>query len=189
MKRYIPHTGASASDTPRQQVEAINSWVNGQISYTDDIMLYRQNDFWASSRETMRRRKGDCEDFAILKMDMLAAMGIDRERMILVVARDLVRNADHAVLVVQLEDGPVILDNSTDRLLDGRLAHDYRPIMSFANNGKWLHGYAMAAAEPQPTPLPTPAPMQTPAPIASIAALSVPSMPATALSVPVSIGN
>ena len=189
LKRYLPHTGASASDTPRQQVEAINSWVNGQIGYTDDIMLYRQNDFWASSRETLRRRKGDCEDFAILKMDMLAAMGIDRDRMILVVARDLVRNADHAVLVVQLEDGPVILDNSTDRLLDGRLAHDYRPIMSFANNGKWLHGYAMAAAEPQPTPLPTPAPMQTPAPIASIAALSVPSMPATALSIPVSIGN
>ena len=189
LKRYLPHTGASASDTPRQQVEAINSWVNGQIGYTDDIMLYRQNDFWASSRETLRRRKGDCEDFAILKMDMLAAMGIDRDRMILVVARDLVRNADHAVLVVQLEDGPVILDNSTDRLLDGRLAHDYRPIMSFANNGKWLHGYAMAAADPQPAPVPTPAPMQTPAPVVSIAALSVPSMPATALSVPVSIGN
>ncbi|RDV01697.1 hypothetical protein DXH95_15570 [Sphingorhabdus pulchriflava] len=190
LQRYLPRTGASASDTPRQQVEAINSWVNGQIGYTDDIMLYRQNDFWASSRETLRRRKGDCEDFAILKMDMLAAMGVDRDRMILVVARDLVRNADHAVLVVQLEDGPVILDNSTDRLLDGRLAHDYRPIMSFANNGKWLHGYAMAAAEP-PAPAKTPAlaAIEGPAPIVSIAAISVLSMPATALSIPVSIGN
>jgi predicted transglutaminase-like cysteine proteinase len=187
LKRYLSHIGARASDTPRQHVEAVNSWVNGQISYTDDIALYRQNDFWASSRETLRRRKGDCEDYAILKMDMLAAMGVDRDRMILVVARDLVRNADHAVLVVQLEDGPVVLDNSTDRLLDGRLAHDYRPIMSFANNGKWLHGYAMAAAEPQPAPVSVP--VQTTAPVVSIAALSVPSMPATALSAPVSIGN
>jgi predicted transglutaminase-like cysteine proteinase len=177
LKRSLMRTGAPAIADPRQQVTAINAWVNGQIAYADDIKLYRQNDYWATSRETLRRRKGDCEDYAILKMDLLAAMGIDRDRMILVVARDLVRNADHAVLVVQLDDGPVVLDNSTDMLLDGRLPNDYRPIMSFASNGKWLHGYAVAAAAPQPSPVP------------AIAAISAPSMPATLLSIPVSAGN
>jgi predicted transglutaminase-like cysteine proteinase len=177
LKRSLMRTGAAAIADPRQQVTAINAWVNGQIAYADDIKLYRQNDYWATSRETLRRRKGDCEDYAILKMDLLAAMGIDRDRMILVVARDLVRNADHAVLVVQLDDGPVVLDNSTDMLLDGRLPNDYRPIMSFASNGKWLHGYAVAAAAPQPSPVP------------AIAAISAPSMPATLLSIPVSAGN
>jgi predicted transglutaminase-like cysteine proteinase len=182
LKRWLARTGASGETDRRTQVAAINSWVNGQIAYTDDRALYRQSDFWASSRETLRRGKGDCEDYAILKMDLLSALGIDRDKMILVVARDLVRNADHAVLVVQLADGPVVLDNATDRLLDGRLANDYRPIMSFASNGKWLHGYAVAAAAPQPTP-----PM--PAPVVPIAALSAPSMPATLLSAPVSAGN
>jgi predicted transglutaminase-like cysteine proteinase len=177
LKRSLVRTGATVEADPRKQVAVINAWVNGQITYADDIKLYRQNDYWASSRETLRRRKGDCEDYAILKMDLLAAMGIDRDRMILVVARDLVRNADHAVLVVQLDDGPVVLDNSTDKLLDGRLPNDYRPIMSFASNGKWLHGYAVAAAAPQPAPVP------------AIAAISVPSMPATLLSIPVSAGN
>jgi predicted transglutaminase-like cysteine proteinase len=177
LKHWLVRTGAATKESPYQKVEAINGWVNTKITYTDDAKLYRQNDYWASSRETLRRRKGDCEDYAILKMDLLAAMGIDRDRMILVVARDLVRNADHAVLVVQLDDGPVILDNSTDQLLDGRLSHDYRPIMSFASNGKWLHGYALAAAEP------------VLAPVATLTALSVPSVPVIALSTPVLASN
>jgi predicted transglutaminase-like cysteine proteinase len=178
LKRWLAQTGAYTEADPRGQLAAVNRWVNNRIAYTDDSELYRQSDFWASSRETLRRRKGDCEDYAILKMDLLAAMGIDRDRMILVVARDLVRNADHAVLVVKLEQGgSVMLDNSTDTLLDGRLANDYRPIMSFASNGKWLHGYAIAEAAPQP------------APVATIAAVSVPSTPAIALLAPASTGN
>ena len=182
LKRSLLRTGAIAADGPHARVAAINSWVNSKIAYADDLALYRQNDFWASSRETLRRGKGDCEDYAILKMDLLAAMGIDRDKMILVVARDLVRNADHAVLVVQLDDGPVVLDNSTDILLDGRLAHDYRPIMSFASNGKWLHGYAVASAALQPAP-------PTPQPVATIATLSAPLMPVIALSTPALAGN
>lgn len=182
LKRWWMRTGASGAVEPRTQLAAINSWVNAKIAYTDDIALYRQNDFWASSLETLRRGKGDCEDYAILKMDLLAAMGIQRDKMILVIARDLVRNADHAVLVVQLEDGPVVLDNATDQLLDGRLPNDYRPIMSFASNGKWLHGYAVAVAEQQLEP-------PTTAPAVTIAALSVPLVPVTVLSAPVLASN
>jgi predicted transglutaminase-like cysteine proteinase len=163
LKRWLAQSGAHNEADPRGQVAAVNRWVNNRITYADDSALYRQSDFWASSRETLRRRKGDCEDYAILKMDLLAAMGIDRDRMILVVARDLVRNADHAVLVVKLEQGgSVMLDNSTDALLDGRLAHDYRPIMSFASNGKWLHGYANAETEAQPARVVTIAAIVTP---------------------------
>jgi predicted transglutaminase-like cysteine proteinase len=89
----------------------------------------------------LRRGVGDCEDFAIAKMDMLAALGVARADMRLIIARDLVRNADHAVLIVQLDGGSVMLDNVTDRLLDGRAPNDYRPIMSFSQNAKWVHGY------------------------------------------------
>jgi hypothetical protein len=66
----------------------------------------------------------------------------------LVVARDLVRNADHAVLVVTLANGAVMLDNMTDRLLDARLPNDYRPIMSFSQNAKWVHGYSVQSTQP-----------------------------------------
>lgn len=167
LRRWLGHADALTTADDHSRIAAINGWVNNQITYTDDIKLYRQNDYWASSRETLRLRKGDCEDYAILKMDLLAAAGISRDRMSLVVARDLARNADHAVLVVQLEHGTVVLDNATDALLDGRFAHDYRPIMSFASSGKWLHGYAIPAPEPQPV---------------TILAINVPSEPVIALS-------
>jgi predicted transglutaminase-like cysteine proteinase len=188
LKRWLQRAGVSAAADRRSQIPLVNSWVNAQIAYADDSALYQQSDFWASSRETLRRGKGDCEDYAILKMDLLAAMGIDRDKMILVVARDLVRNTDHAVLVVQLDSGSVVLDNATDSLLDGRLPNDYRPIMSFASNGKWLHGYATAAAQPQPAATNTIEPAMA-EPVVTIAALSVPLVPVTLLSVTALAGN
>ena len=128
-------------------------------------------------------------------MELLAALGIARDKMRLVVARDLVRNADHAVLVVTLADGAVMLDNMTDKLLDARLPNDYRPIMSFSQNAKWVHGYAVQSAQPVRmaaiTPVPQPAAIQIrdvltvtvePAlPVASVALLSAPSALPTAL--------
>jgi predicted transglutaminase-like cysteine proteinase len=59
----------------------------------------------------------------------------------LVIARDLVRGSDHAVLVVRSEGRNWLLDNATDTLLDASLSYDYRPIMSFSQGNKWIHGY------------------------------------------------
>lgn len=122
-------------------VAAINQWANQKIRYVEDQALYGRADYWASAGATLGRRAGDCEDIAIVKMQVLAAMGVARSDMYLTIARDLVRNADHAVLVVKLGDRHWLLDNATDRLLDAADSHDYRPIMSFNNGRKWLHGY------------------------------------------------
>jgi predicted transglutaminase-like cysteine proteinase len=134
--------GAYRSNDEAAQVEAVNRWVNRKIEFGEDRDIYGRADYWAPAAETLRRGIGDCEDFAIAKMELLAALGVVRDKMRLVIARDLVRNADHAVLVVTLSDRMVMLDNMTDRLLDARLPNDYRPIMSFSQNAKWVHGYA-----------------------------------------------
>ncbi|HEV7234271.1 MAG TPA: transglutaminase-like cysteine peptidase [Sphingorhabdus sp.] len=141
-------SGARTAASQTAKLEAVNGWVNRRIKHRDDRDLYGRADYWAPAAETLRRGSGDCEDFAIAKMELLAALGVGRDDMRLVVARDLVRNADHAVLVVKLGDGAVMLDNMTDRLLDARLPNDYRPIMSFSRNRKWVHGYAVPAARP-----------------------------------------
>jgi predicted transglutaminase-like cysteine proteinase len=148
MQRALAATGARNSGDQAAQVEAINRWVNRKIEYGEDRDVYGRPDYWAPASETLRRGIGDCEDFAIAKMELLSALGISRDKMRLVVARDLVRNADHAVLVVSLVDGAVMLDNATDHLLDARLPNDYRPIMSFSQNAKWVHGYAIQPAPP-----------------------------------------
>ncbi len=122
-------------------VAAVNAYANRTIRYAEDHDLWGQADYWANADTTFRLGKGDCEDIAIAKMQMLAALGIDRGDMILTLARDLVRHADHAVLIVKLDGRFVMLDNTTDQLIDASVSQDYRPVLSFGNTQKWLHGF------------------------------------------------
>lgn len=148
------HLGPTAGDL-LARMEAVNVWANGHIRYEEDGSLYGRPDYWANAAETLSRRAGDCEDIAILKYQLLAASGVPRDAMYLTVARDLVRHADHAVLIVR--DGAKfwLLDNSTNALIDGASAQGYRPIFSYNERGKWLHGYRgelADAAGPVPAP-------------------------------------
>lgn len=128
-----------------QQVELVNSWVNSRLHFVND----RQGgDSWASASQSLQRGAGDCEDYAIAKMQFLAAAGFDRRAMFLVIARDLVRRADHAVLAVRIDGQLMILDNMTDRVLPSSAVSDYRPIMSFNAFGRWTHGYRVKTPQP-----------------------------------------
>ena len=64
----------------------------------------------------------------------------------LVVLRDLVRRADHAVLVVRAAGHMYVLDNGTDELLDSESVRDYRPILTFAAGATFTHGYRVHQA-------------------------------------------
>lgn len=121
---------------------AVNAWANARIRFVEDKVLYGKADYWANASTTLKRGAGDCEDIAIAKMQVLAALGLARDDMSLIIARDLVRKADHALLVVRMDGKNWVLDNSTNQLLDARSSYDYRPIMSFSSSGKWLHGYS-----------------------------------------------
>ncbi|MGH6786536.1 MAG: transglutaminase-like cysteine peptidase [Novosphingobium sp.] len=134
-------TGAVSGASGEARLAAVNAWANSHIRYVEDRELYGQSDYWAGARTTLKRGAGDCEDLAILKLQLLAAMGVKRDDMFLVVARDLARNSDHAVLVVRQGGRHWLLDNATPELLDASSALEYRPIMSFSGGDKWIHGY------------------------------------------------
>jgi len=123
------------------RIGKVNRWVNRAVEYTSDSALYGKADHWATASETLARGKGDCEDYAIAKMELLAAMGVARGDMFLTIARDLVRQDDHAVLIVKVEGRAILLDNASDELLDGDAANDFRPILSFSDDRRYLHGY------------------------------------------------
>lgn len=133
---------------PRQQVDAVNRWVNGRLRFVDDIRAAGVADQWSTAASSLSRGTGDCEDYAIAKMRLLEAMGFDRRALFLVVARDLVRRADHAVLVARVDGQAVVLDNMTDRLVSAMAASDYRPIITLGAAGRWTHGYRVAGAVP-----------------------------------------
>lgn len=128
-------------------VEAVNAWTNRRIRFADDAKLFGSADYWATARATLARSAGDCEDIAIVKMQLLAAIGVARSDMYLTIARDLARRADHALLVVRVDGRYWLLDNSTDRVLDAQASYDYQPVLSFSEGRKWLHGTVLASAE------------------------------------------
>jgi predicted transglutaminase-like cysteine proteinase len=132
---------AFRSGSEEHQLARVNTWVNGRIQYTDDSKEYGVADHWASASQSLARGRGDCEDYAITKMQILQALGFSRSDMYLAIVKDLVRRSDHAVLIVQIGGRFITLDNSTDELIDASAAQDYRPILTYSANGKWAHGY------------------------------------------------
>ena len=128
------------------RVEAVNRYVNRRVRFVDDSRQYGREDLWVAASDTLRRGRGDCEDYAIAKLQMLRAAGLADRDLYLVIARDLVRRSDHAVLVVRAGGRMLVLDNGTDLVLDADEAGDYRPVLTYSASGAWTHGYRRAIA-------------------------------------------
>jgi predicted transglutaminase-like cysteine proteinase len=139
-----------------EKLSAVNIWVNDTIRFADDSRAHATPDHWSTVGETLRRGEGDCEDYAIAKMHILRAAGVPASDLFLVITRDLVRRADHALLLVRVGGRFMVLDNSTDKILDAADVRDYRPIYSFREGEAWIHGYrnttqiAGASSAPRP---------------------------------------
>ncbi|MFL6739109.1 MAG: transglutaminase-like cysteine peptidase [Sphingomicrobium sp.] len=124
------------------KLEAVNGYVNARVRFVDDRIQFGVADRWQMPSETLSHGRGDCEDFAIAKRAMLRAAGVPERDLYLVVLKDLSRRADHAVLVVRAGGRFLVLDNGTDRIVDSADVADYKPMLTFAANGKsYTHGY------------------------------------------------
>lgn len=123
-----------------EKVRSVNTLVNGFVTYRRDADNYGRADYWASPAETLQRRAGDCEDYAILKMATLEKLGIPAGSMSVVILRDDRRNLFHAVLTVRTTKGNFVLDNvRSEVLLDRALAH-YTPLYSVSAGKGYIHG-------------------------------------------------
>lgn len=132
--------------TPLQRIETVNRYVNRRVRYVEDSRQFGRPDVWTSANSTLSRGRGDCEDYAIAKMQMLRSAGLSERDLYLVIVRDLVRRSDHAVLVARAEGRMLLLDDGTEEVLDTDRVVDYRPILTFASYGEWTHGYRVARA-------------------------------------------
>jgi predicted transglutaminase-like cysteine proteinase len=129
-----------------ERLEAVNWYVNKRVRFVDDSVRWGRPDVWSAANVTLNAGKGDCEDFAIAKLAMLRRAGFADKDLYLVILKDTVRRADHAVLVVRAAGHMYVLDNGTDELLDTERVQDYRPIFTFAANATFTHGYRVQAA-------------------------------------------
>lgn len=115
------------------ELRKINSQVNRSVREVSDYMNFGRNDVWQ-----LPGRKGDCEDFALLKRRRLMALGWPSSALLMTVVRD--RNGDgHAVLTVVTDKGDYILDNITGRIsLWSRTPYVYFSRQSQSNPKVWV---------------------------------------------------
>jgi predicted transglutaminase-like cysteine proteinase len=86
-------------------LDSVNVTVNKSIAPATDQELYGVAEHW-----TIPVDSGDCEDYALLKRQVLINMGWPSSALLMTVVRDE-RGDGHAVLTVRTSQGDFILDN------------------------------------------------------------------------------
>jgi predicted transglutaminase-like cysteine proteinase len=113
----------------RARIGTANRAVNLAVTPFTDLALHGMVDVWSAPTETLAAGKGDCEDYAIVKIAVLRAAGMDAADLRLVVVRDQATNEGHAIAAARLEGRWLLLDNRRMTLMD---ADDslYRPFFA-----------------------------------------------------------
>lgn len=89
----------------------INLEINQRIVSETDEKLYGKAEFW-----TIPTTAGDCEDYVLLKRQLLQHLGFPDSSLLITVVHD--ENGDgHAVLTIPTTAGDLVLDNRRDDIL------------------------------------------------------------------------
>jgi len=124
-----------------EQLRHVSASINNLVAYRTDEQNHGRLDYWSTPNETLSRSSGDCEDYAILKMALLARLGVPMNAMEIVVLKDTSRRLFHAVLSVALEDRSLILDNMTDAVETDTAKRSYAPLFSISGTANYVFGY------------------------------------------------
>jgi predicted transglutaminase-like cysteine proteinase len=132
VRAKFPHDPGKELDT----LEMVNRSINGAIQYEDDKTHYGIDELWVMFPSDA---KGDCEDYALTKLGVLALAGfpiISHAKIVMLVVHhpsnpdpDGTVNDGHAILAVRLPSGAVAyMDNNNDELMTRRelVAQGYR---------------------------------------------------------------
>jgi predicted transglutaminase-like cysteine proteinase len=99
------------SETSWRDLLAVNTHVNQAIQPVTDAELYGHPEVW-----TMPTTYGDCEDYVLMKRQMLIDNGWPASALLITVVRE--RSGEgHAVLTVRTDRGDFILDNQEANVL------------------------------------------------------------------------
>lgn len=75
-------------------------WIYENIKYSSDMDLYNQEVYWATPSETLKYRKGDCADKAVLLMYCLKMNNIKSE----FISVNVPNRGEHAIVKVYQND-------------------------------------------------------------------------------------
>nr|WP_241492064.1 transglutaminase-like cysteine peptidase [Pseudomonas sp. TTU2014-080ASC] len=133
---------ANLTSSEREKLNDINRFFNRQVRFSDDINVWRQNDYWATPVEMLTKGAGDCEDYSIAKYFTLRRLGIPSEKLRITYVKALNYNQAHMVLTYYATptSEPLVLDNLINDILPASQRKDLLPVYSFNAEGLYLPG-------------------------------------------------
>lgn len=141
----------------RARFEAVTHAANAAVRYTSDLSQHGAMDLWTAPLATLAAGRGDCEDYAILKYQVLREAGTPAADLKIVLLRDTATREDHAVLAARSGERWYILDNRRAGFYaDADLPH-YLPLFALTHDGVQLFAapYALRPSLPaEDTPVP-----------------------------------
>ena len=115
------------------ELDEVNRGVNHVIAPATDAEIYGVSEYW-----TVPVDRGDCEDYALLKQQLLLARGWPMSALLLTVVRDE-KGEGHAVLTARTVQGDFILDNKVDEVKSwNRTRYEYIMRQSYLNPMIWM---------------------------------------------------
>ena len=117
------------------ELDRINRMINKEIAPATDLELYGVEEYWTYPDA---RKKGDCEDYVLLKRRLLIEQGWPASALLITVVRDERRDG-HAILTVRTAQGDFVLDNKSDEIKPWhRAGYDYVMRQSYLNPRVWM---------------------------------------------------
>lgn len=138
------------------KIRAANDFFNKNTTFVDDIVHWKQSDYWATPLETLGTGAGDCEDYTIAKYATLLEMGVPMERLRLIYVKAQIGGASSRVFQAHMVLGyyeqpnaiPLILDSLVSEIESAELRTDLHPVFSFNGAGLWVGNQAQPQIDP-----------------------------------------
>jgi predicted transglutaminase-like cysteine proteinase len=116
------------------ELDAINRQVNASVEPVTDMDLYGVPEWWAIPANG----RGDCEDYALLKRQLLISRGWPVSSVLVTVVRDE-KGEGHAVLTARTAQGDFVLDNKApDLKLWNNTPYKFVMRQSYLNVKVWM---------------------------------------------------
>ncbi|MVW75498.1 cysteine protease LapG [Pseudomonas xionganensis] len=133
---------SSGNLAEKDKLTAVNRFFNRQVRFTNDIALWRVNDYWATPVEMLVKGAGDCEDYSIGKYFTLRRLGVPADKLRITYVKALNYNQAHMVLTYYASPGaePLVLDNLINDIKPASQRRDLLPVYAFNAEGLYLAG-------------------------------------------------
>ncbi len=138
--------------TEPEKLSMVNNFFNRRVLFRDDIVHWKQADYWATPLEFMGTGAGDCEDYSISKYMTLQMLGVSPDKLRMIYVRAKLGNEVVAHMVLGYYDTPtaepMILDNLIGNIRPAATRTDLAPVFSFNGGGLWVAGATASSGDP-----------------------------------------